>query len=69
MFVRSHAHLIAAEDFFATKVWTVGGLVRHFTLSRNVTDCDTGVLRDKRSPDHRSRHAVLSGIQVAPGER
>jgi putative transposase len=31
-FVRSHAHLIAAADFFATEVWTVRGLVRHFTL-------------------------------------
>jgi len=74
-FVRSHAHLIAAADFFATEVWTVHGLVRHFTLffvdistrrvhiagttanpttawmeqmARDVTDCDTGVLRHKR---------------------
>jgi len=31
-FVRSHAHLIAAADFFATEIWTVRGLVRHFTL-------------------------------------
>ena len=31
-FVRSHAHLIAAADFFTTEVWTVRGLVRHFTL-------------------------------------
>lgn len=31
-FVRSHAHLIAATDFFTTEVWTVRGLVRHFTL-------------------------------------
>ncbi len=31
-FVRSHAHLIAAADFFATEAWTVRGLVRHFTL-------------------------------------
>ena len=73
-FVRSHAHLIAAADFFATEAWTVRGLVRHFTLffvdiatrrvhiagtttnptsawmeqmARNVTDCDTGVLREK----------------------
>jgi len=31
-FVRSHAHLIAAADFFTTEVWTTRGLVRHFTL-------------------------------------
>ena len=31
-FVRSHAHLIAAADFFTTEVWTARGLVRHFTL-------------------------------------
>jgi hypothetical protein len=31
-FVRSHAHLIAAADFFATEIWTVHGLVRYFTL-------------------------------------
>lgn len=31
-FIRSHAHLIAAADFFVTEVWTVRGLVRHFTL-------------------------------------
>lgn len=31
-FVRTHAHLIAAADFFTTEVWTVRGLVRHFTL-------------------------------------
>jgi transposase InsO family protein len=31
-FVRSHAHLIAAADFFTTEVWTVRGLVRYFTL-------------------------------------
>jgi transposase InsO family protein len=31
-FVRAHAHLIAAADFFTTEVWTVRGLVRHFTL-------------------------------------
>ena len=75
-FVRAHAHLIAAADFFTTEVWTVRGLVRHFTLffvdiatrrvhvagtttnptpawmeqiARNVTDCETGVLRHKRS--------------------
>jgi putative transposase len=31
-FVRAHAHLIAAADFFVTEVWTVRGLARHFTL-------------------------------------
>jgi putative transposase len=31
-FVRSHAHLIAAADFFTTEVWTARGLVREFTL-------------------------------------
>jgi len=31
-FVRSHAYLIAAADFFTTEVWTARGLVRHFTL-------------------------------------
>ena len=31
-FVRSHAHLIAAADFFTTEAWTVRGLARHFTL-------------------------------------
>jgi hypothetical protein len=31
-FVRSHAHLIAAADFFTTEVWTVRGLVRYSTL-------------------------------------
>ena len=74
-FVRSHAHLIAAADFFTTEVWTAHGLVRHFTLfvidiatrrvhiagtttnptsawmeqiARNVTDCETGFLNEKR---------------------
>jgi transposase InsO family protein len=31
-FVRSHAQLIAAADFFTTEVWTARGLVRYFTL-------------------------------------
>ena len=31
-FVRSHAHLIAAADFFTTEVWTPRGLVTHYTL-------------------------------------
>jgi putative transposase len=31
-FVRSHAHLIGAADFFTTEVWTARGLVRYFTL-------------------------------------
>ncbi len=31
-FVRSHAHLIAAADFFTTEVWSVRGSVRYFTL-------------------------------------
>ena len=31
-FVRSHAHLIAAADFFTSEVWTARGLVRYFTL-------------------------------------
>ena len=31
-FVRSHAHLIAAADFFTTEVWTARELVRRFTL-------------------------------------
>ena len=31
-FVRAHAHLIAAADFFTTEVWTVRGLVRFYTL-------------------------------------
>ena len=31
-FVRAHAHLIAAADFFTTEAWTVRGLVRYFTL-------------------------------------
>ncbi len=31
-FVRSHAHLIAAADFFTTEVWTARGLVTHYTL-------------------------------------
>jgi transposase InsO family protein len=31
-FVQSHAHLIAAADFFTTEVWTAGGLVTHYTL-------------------------------------
>lgn len=31
-FVRSHANLIAAADFFTTEVWSVRGLVRYFTL-------------------------------------
>jgi putative transposase len=30
--VRSHAHLIAAADFFTTEVWTARGLVTHYTL-------------------------------------
>jgi transposase InsO family protein len=32
IFVRSHASVIAAADFFTTEVWTARGLVRHFTL-------------------------------------
>jgi transposase InsO family protein len=74
-FVRAHADAIAAADFFTTEVWTVRGLVRHFTLfvidiatrrvhiagttrhptsawmaqmARNLTDCDTGFLLEKR---------------------
>jgi putative transposase len=31
-FVRSHAHMIAAADFFTTEVWTAWGLVTYFTL-------------------------------------
>jgi len=31
-FVRSHAHLIAAADFFTTEVCTARGLVTHYTL-------------------------------------
>ena len=31
-FVRSHAHLIAAADFFTTEVWTAMGLATHYTL-------------------------------------
>ena len=31
-FVRSHAHLIAAADFFTAEVWTARGLVTHYTL-------------------------------------
>jgi len=31
-FVRSHAHLIAAADFFTAEEWTARGLVRQFTL-------------------------------------
>ena len=31
-FVRSHAHLIAAADFFPTEVWTARGLVTYFAL-------------------------------------
>jgi hypothetical protein len=31
-FVRSHAHLVAAADFFTTEVWTARGLVTYFTL-------------------------------------
>jgi len=31
-FVRAHADAIAAADFFTTEVWTMYGLVRHFTL-------------------------------------
>lgn len=31
-FVRAHAHLIAAADFFTTEVWTARGLVTFFTM-------------------------------------
>jgi len=31
-FIRSHAKVIAAADFFTTEVWTPGGLARYFTL-------------------------------------
>ncbi len=31
-FVRSHASVIAAADFFTTEVWTLRGLVTHYTL-------------------------------------
>jgi transposase InsO family protein len=31
-FVRAHAPLIAAADFFTTEVWTTRGLVTYFTL-------------------------------------
>jgi len=31
-FVRSHAHRIAAADFFTTEVWTARGLVTHYVL-------------------------------------
>ena len=32
IFVHSHAHLIAAADFFTTEVGTTRGLVTHYTL-------------------------------------
>jgi len=31
-FVKSHADVIAAADFFTTEVWTARGLVTHYTL-------------------------------------
>ena len=31
-FLRSHADVIAAADFFTTEVWTARGLVTHYTL-------------------------------------
>ncbi len=31
-FIKSHADVIAAADFFTTEVWTAGGLVTHYTL-------------------------------------
>lgn len=31
-FIRSHAAVIAATDFFTTEVWTARGLVTHYTL-------------------------------------
>ena len=31
-FIRSHADVIAAADFFTTEVWTARGLVTHYTL-------------------------------------
>jgi putative transposase len=31
-FLRSHAAVIAAADFFTTEVWTARGLVTHYTL-------------------------------------
>ena len=31
-FVRSHAHLIAAADFFTPEMWTAHGLVTHYIL-------------------------------------
>jgi transposase InsO family protein len=31
-FIRSHAAVIAAADFFTTEVWTARGLVTHYTL-------------------------------------
>lgn len=31
-FVRSHAHLIAAADFFTTEVWTFRGLATYYTV-------------------------------------
>lgn len=31
-FIKSHAALIAAADFFTTEVWTTRGLVTHYTL-------------------------------------
>jgi hypothetical protein len=31
-FLKSHAALFAAADFFTTEVWTARGLVTHYTL-------------------------------------
>jgi transposase InsO family protein len=42
-FVRSHAGLIAAADFFTTEVWTAGGLVRYYALF--VIDMGTRAVR------------------------
>jgi putative transposase len=31
-FLKSHAEVIAAADFFTTEIWTAGGLVTHYTV-------------------------------------
>lgn len=42
-FVRTHAHLIAAADFFTTEMWTARGLVTYYTFF--VIDVSSRVVR------------------------
>jgi hypothetical protein len=63
-FVRSHAHLIAAADFFTTEVWTVRGLVRHFTSNGSVHASDVVEMVKVASPEGFGRSELVRAEKI-----